>query len=59
VTRWRVIGESGYSDRTEVADALEVIEGCLIFSDGDGATAVYSPHTWRLVVRESDGKAVA
>jgi hypothetical protein len=57
--RWKVLAASGYRDSVEVATTVEVVEGCLIFSDFRGAVAVYSPGTWRLVVRESDGRAVA
>jgi len=56
---WAVTTPSGYQDKTEIAEIVEVVEGCLIFSDSGGATSVYSPGTWRLVVRKSDGRAVA
>ncbi len=59
MTRFRVIVGHGYDDGTEDADTVEVVEGCLIFTDADGVSAIYSPDRWRLVIRESDGKAVA
>ena len=59
MTTFTVIAPDGYRDSTETADTVEVVEGCLFFSDAEGTCAVYSPNSWRLVVRESDGKAVA
>lgn len=56
---WTVIAPDGYRDRSEQADSFQVVEGCLLFLVGNEVNAAYSPHMWRLVIRESDGMAVA